>query len=187
MAEIKAIGNIDGGSNPGYIRELFLIKKEDIAEIENPFYGVISSTAYVLSPDMLRLTDSAEITKINFVWRSCSWFETSKTVFPVIYDNAINFELSGNEVAISKWVMDNVGHEFIAIFGNRANDTFIVGNIDVGLGLSYTRINNQKNFIGVSLTGAMVIPTFHTSEIDVDSFFNGYEFSNEFNVGIEFS
>jgi len=187
MPEIREIGNVDGGSNPGYVRELFLIRKEDVLSIENPFYGVTSSTAYIFSPDMLRLVHSAEITKINFVWRSCICVETSEPVFPIIYNNTINFELSGNEAEISKWVIDNVGHEFIAMFGNRVQETFIVGNTDVGLELSYSKNQTQKNFIAVLLSGKMVVPTFHTTEIDVDSFFNGYEFSNEFNVGVEFN
>lgn len=186
MTEFQEIGNNDGGANPAHIRELFLIRKADIMKMQNPM-DLANSGNYEFKPEMLELKPLAEIFKINFVWRSCDWTEAITAKIPNSYYNTIVFEISGTETQARKWVIDNMKHEFIAMFGNRANQTFIIGNMDVGLELTFTNKVSPKNMMLVSLAGEMIVPTFQTTEFDLDSFFGNYEFSDEFNLGTEFN
>lgn len=185
MNEFIEIGGHEG-ANPAYIRELYLIRKSDVVEMQNPIYSP-NNDGYLFSPDMITLTDSAEIFKIKFVWRTCEWVENFASKSPALYNNGIAFEISATEADARQWAIDNIEQEFIAMFGNRANQTFICGNTDVGLELNVTNKVTPKNFIGVELTGEMVVPVFQTTEFDLDSFFGVFEFSDEFNIGEEFN
>lgn len=186
MTEFLEIGNNDGGVNPGYIRELYLVRKSDIITIENPIFSA-NNSSYVFTPEMLTRKDDAVIYKMNFVWRSCEWTESFNLKMPNFYSNTISFELSGTDVDARNFVFDNMNHEFIVFFGNRANQTFIVGNLDVGLELMFHNKSTPKNMMLVALSGEMTVPSFFTTEGDLDSFFNNFQFSEEFNIGEEFS
>lgn len=186
MAEFIEIGSDEVGSNPAHIRELFLIRKADVIKMQNPIY-LANSGNYEFQPEMLELKTSAEIFKINFVWRSCQWSETFLPQIPNLYINNIAFEISSTETQARKFVIDNIKHEFIAMFGNRANQTFLIGNTDVGLELNFTNKVSPKNMMLVSLDGELVVPAFQTTEYDLDSFFGNLEFSDEFNLGAEFN
>jgi len=186
MYSFSEIGSNDSGANAGYIRQLWLIKKNDILILENPVYSSLTGL-YIILPEMLSLVDSAEIFKLNFVWRTCSWSENFGGNVPTSFNNSIVFEISGSEVEARKFVTDNIKHEFIALFSTRSNQCFLVGSTDVGLELNVKNSITGKNFIGVSLSGLTNNPAFELSEADLDSFFGVFEFSEEFNLVDEFN
>lgn len=186
MQSFSEIGSNEGGPNAGYIRSLWLIKKQDILILENPIYSSLAGL-YIIEPSMLSLLDSAEIFKLNFVWRTCSWSESFSSNSPTSFNNSIGFEISGSEAEARKFVTDNIKHEFVALFSTRSNQCFLVGSTDVGLELNVTNSITGKNFIGVTLSGLINNPVFELSEADLDSFFGVFEFSEEFNLVDEFN
>jgi hypothetical protein len=184
--ELIEIGNNKGGANPAHIRELFLIRKNDVLQMQNHlYYANIESQEF--SPEMIQLKASAQIFKLNFVWRTCQWVETIKSNIPVSFYNSIDFEISRIEAEARKWALDNMQQEFIVIFSNRANQTFIVGSIDVGLELSVISKISPKNGISISLDAELAFPAFEISQMSIQEFFTNYEFSEEFYLGQEFN
>jgi hypothetical protein len=186
MNIISEIGTNDGGENAGYIRSLMIIKKNDIISLENPVFKA-NTGLYAITPSMLTLSDTAEIYKLNFVWRTCSWNETFNSSIPTKFENSIVFEISGSEAEARKFVTDNIKHEFVALFSTRSNQCFLIGNQDVGLELNIKNSISGKNFIAATLSGITNNPAFELSESDLDSFFGIFEFSEEFNLGNEYN
>ncbi len=184
--ELVEIGNNESGTNPAHIRELFLIRKNDVLKMQNHlYYANIGSIEF--SPEMIQLKPSAEIFKLIFVWRTCQWVETIKSKIPVSFFNSIGFEISRIEAQARKWAIDNMQQEFIVIFSNRANQTFVIGNTDVGLELSVTSKISPKNGITISLNAELGFPAFEISQMSIQEFFTNYEFSDEFYLGQEFN
>lgn len=186
MYSFSEIGSNDGGPNAGHIKQLWLIKKDDVLSLDNPLYSSVSGL-YIIEPYMISLAESVEIFKLNFVWRTCSWSESFRSNTPTAFNNSIGFEIAGSEANARKFVTDNIKHEFLVLFSTRSNQCFLLGSTDVGLELNVTNSITGKNFLSVSLTALTNNPAYEISEPDLDSFLGLFEFSEEFNLGDEFN
>lgn len=180
--EIIEIGQLDG-PNGGYVKELILVKKENVEFLENPILYPNLEEGYVYIAGSLRVKLEDVFFKIAFAWRRCEFSEDSEpTPNGFLYNNVIVWEWPKNRPVIQKFLLDHHYDEFIAFFKDGNDYYYIAGNQDVGLEMLYSRSIAEQNKITVNLQGQLTFSTLQTLESDLEVLFNSVEFSTEFST-----
>jgi hypothetical protein len=180
--ETTEIGLLDG-DNAGYVKELILVRKDDVEFLENPILYPNLEEGYVYIPGSLRVKTDDVFFKIAFAWRKCQFTEESEpTANGFLYNNVVLWEWPKNRPAIQQFLLDYQHDEFIAFFRDGNDSYHIAGNQDVGLELQYIRSITDTNKINVQLQGSLTFPTLQTAESDLELLFQLIEFSSEFST-----
>lgn len=174
--QIKNLGDWHGLVNVGMVKELYLIRHDDVEFIIN------NGDCERVPLNGISLKVDSPITKMDFAANRCTFSEpTDDTDHGLMYMPAIVFELPRLNFEVKAWLGKNKTRRFLAIWRDGNANWYLTGSKDYALKLKYDKVVEAENKFMVNLSAESKECTFQLAAgFVLEESFSNVEFSSEF-------
>jgi hypothetical protein len=177
--EIKNLGDWHQTANAGMVKELYLIRMEDVEYIQLPEDNARLNGEIPLNG--LSLKVGAELTKMDFAYNRCTFNEPNDDEDNgVFFMPSFSFEIPKVTTAVSLWLSSNKNRRFLCMWRDGNQCCYLTGSKNTGLKLLYSKDVSNENKYVVSLGTESCEPTRMLAGLVLSEMFKPVEFSNEF-------
>lgn len=194
--KLNSLGNWRGIAAGRRVKEVFLLKKEDIlavmdpAEFKNHFASAeqlsdaqLPLEGYTIPVGGLGVKTDAEVIKLDFANSRCTFDEPQQeSDHGLIYVPVIATEIPRNHPLLAQWAMDNRYKQYIALWRDGNEMAYVSGSTKQGLTVSTQRVVDDGNKVVLAITGQCERPSWHLEGLDLEQHFAEADFSFEFSM-----